>query len=55
MVYKCQYQSPYIVQNKLKSTSGNRRKTLEMPENTGFLGGVAANWLQKSVINLLSE
>ena len=26
-----------------------------MPENTGFLGGVAANWLQKSVINLLSE
>ena len=28
---------------------------LEMPENTGFLGGVVANWLQKSVINLLSE
>ena len=26
-----------------------------MPENTGFLGGVVANWLQKSVINLLSE
>ena len=26
-----------------------------MPENTGFLGGLVADWLQKSVINLLSE
>ena len=33
----------------------NRRKTLEMPENTEFLGGVAADWLQKCVINLLLE
>jgi len=31
------------------------RKTLKMPENTGFLGGVVANWLQKSVASLLSE
>ena len=28
---------------------------LEMPENTGFLGDVVAEWLQKCVINLLSE
>jgi len=35
--------------------SSSRRKTLEMPENTGFLGSVVADWLQKHVINLLSE
>ena len=28
---------------------------LGMPENTEFLGGVVADWLQKCVINLLSE
>ena len=28
---------------------------LEMPENTGFTGSVVADWLQKCVINLLSE
>lgn len=33
----------------------NREKTLRMTENTGFTGSVVANWLQKSVINLLSE
>ena len=33
----------------------SRRKTLRMPENTGFLGDVVADWLQKCVINLLSE
>ena len=33
----------------------NREKTLGMTENTGFTGSVVANWLQKSVINLLSE
>ena len=33
----------------------NSRKTLEMPENTAFLGGVVADWLQNCVINLLSE
>ena len=26
-----------------------------MPENTEFLGDVVADWLQKCVINLLSE
>ena len=31
------------------------RKTMEMPENTAFLGGVVADWLQNCVINLLSE
>lgn len=41
------------VQVKLGSSS--REKTLGMPENTGFAGSVVANWLQKSVINLLSE
>lgn len=30
-------------------------KTLGMPENTGIFGSVVANWLQKCVINLLSE
>ena len=39
----------------LHETSSNRRKTLGMPENTGFLGNVVADWLQKCVINLLSE
>ena len=39
----------------LHETSLNRRKTLKMPENTGFTGNVVANWLQKCVINLLSE
>ena len=33
----------------------SRRKTLGMPENTGFTGSVVADWLQKCVINLLSE
>ena len=33
----------------------SRRKTLGTPENTGFQGSVVANWLQKDVINLLSE
>ena len=33
----------------------SREKTLGMPENTGFTGSVVANWLHKSVINLLSE
>lgn len=33
----------------------SREKTLGMPENTGFTGSVVANWLQKCVINLLSE
>ena len=33
----------------------DNRKTLETPENTEFLGGVVAGWLQKCVINLLSE
>lgn len=33
----------------------SRRKTLGTTENTGFLGDVVANWLQKCVINLLSE
>ncbi len=28
---------------------------LGMPENTEFLGSVVADWLQKCVINLLSE
>ena len=28
---------------------------LEMPENTGFTGNVVADWLQKCVINLLSD
>ena len=28
---------------------------LEMPENSEFLGSVVANWLQKCIINLLSE
>ena len=27
----------------------NRRKTLETPENTEFLGGVVADWLQNNV------
>ena len=35
--------------------NSNREKTLRMTENTGFTGSVVANWLQKSVINLLSE
>lgn len=50
---------PKLNQNKLSTTwdimSLSRGKTLEMPENTEFLGGVVADWLQKSVINLLSE
>lgn len=33
----------------------NRRKTLRKTENTGFLESAVANWLQKCVINLLSE
>lgn len=37
------------------SLSMNRRKTLGTPENTGFLGSVVADWLQKSVANLLPE
>lgn len=35
--------------------NSSRRKTLGMPENTEFLGNVVADWLQKCVINLLSE
>ena len=31
------------------------RKAMEMPENTAFLGGVVADWLQNCVSNLLSE
>ncbi len=33
--------------------SSSRRKTLETPENTEFLGGVVADWLQKCVASLL--
>ena len=29
------------------------RKTLGVPENTGFLGSVVANWLQKCVIRMI--
>ena len=50
------------IDNHIKTTrikpnfaSLNREKTLRMTENTGFTGSVVANWLQKSVINLLSE
>ena len=44
-----------ITKIKLDSASLNRRKTLRKTENTGFLGSAVANWLQKCVINLLSE
>lgn len=50
------------IDNHIKTTrikpnfaSLNSRKTLEMPENTAFLEGVVADWLQNCVINLLSE
>ena len=33
----------------------SRRKTLKMPKNTEVFGNVVADWLQKCVINLLSE
>ena len=38
-----------------RQMSLNRRKTLGMPENTEVSGSVVADWLQKCVINLLSE
>ena len=44
-----------IIKIKPDFASLNREKTLGMTENTGFTGSVVANWLQKSVINLLSE
>ena len=45
----------YRANIKYRDQSLNREKTLEMPENTEFLGGVVADWLQNRVINLLSE
>ena len=48
-------QSGEILSQHSKKEILRDRKTLGMPENTGFLGSVVANWLQKCVINLLSE
>ena len=36
-----------ITKIKLDSASLSREKTLGMTENTGFIGSVVANWLQK--------
>lgn len=41
--------------NHRQRLSLSNRKTLRMPENTGFLGSMVADWLQKCVTNLLSE
>ena len=43
------------VADKNLGKSSNRRKTLEMPENTELLGSVVAGWLQNNVANMLPE
>lgn len=55
MIWFCDVITTDLYEKSNLKKSLSREKTLGMTESTGFTGSVVANWLQKSVINLLSE
>ena len=52
---KCRQYQHLRVADKNFGKSLNRRKTLGMPENTGFTGSVVADWLHNIVAKMLPE